>query len=486
MLLDEPTNHLDLETMIWLENWIRQSDAAVMLVSHERKFMDALATRVFEIHEGRFSIYKGNYTEYLRLREERWGQWAREYENQQQEIAQLQRFIDRFRYNASKAALVQSRVKALERIERIPPPPRATPSIHFRFPSPDRGNKEVIQTRGLRKSFGSNHVLEGIDFDLYRGEKVALVGLNGAGKTTLLKILAGNLAADGGEIQQGVTVKPAYFAQYDYDGVTEGNSVWSEMSSVTPPGLQAEARRLLGGFFFIGDDVDKPVAVLSGGEKTRLRLAKMLFSGANLLLLDEPTNHLDIASRATLERAMRDYEGTVLFVSHDRAFIDAVATRVVEIKDGALRSFPGNYSDYCHALLTLGETSPLVEFGANGGGGRRARPTVERKEANGKSRERGRGEKPKPKNEERQAQRAEFKQASREKKRVQKLVEELEREIARVERRIGEIDAELAQPAVYRDHTRVAPLAREKEKIEVERAAYMQQWEVQAAKLEKL
>ncbi len=485
LLLDEPTNHLDLETMIWLENWIRESDASVLLVSHERKFMDALANRVLEVHEGKLTVYRGNYTDYLKSREERWAQWQREYDNQQDEIAHLRKFIDRFRYNASKAALVQSRIRALEKIVPIPPPPKAAASIRFRFPAPDRGSKEVFAMEGVAKSFGDHRVLSGVDVGFWRGEKIALVGLNGAGKTTLLKMLGGVEQPSDGTVRAGVKTRAEYFAQYDHDGMSKENTVWQEIASVAPVGHLEQARALLGGFFFSGDDADKPIHVLSGGERTRVRLAKMLFSGANALLLDEPTNHLDIASRATLENAVKDYEGTVIFVSHDRAFLDAVATRVLEIKGGRVRSFPGNYTDYCHALRAMGEESPLIgetksfgmtrdSSGADGQGG------LSGKKENAKPASPA----PSKASDATQSRNPLSQESAREQTRIKKLVAQIEKQIAETEVRLKEIETELAKPEVYKDFRKSNPLVGERDKLQSNRDTYLAQWERHAATLE--
>jgi ATP-binding cassette, subfamily F, member 3 len=496
LLLDEPTNHLDLETMIWLENWIRSSDASVLLVSHERKFMDALATRVFELHEGHLTVYQGNYTGYISARAERWAQWQREYDRQQEEIAHIQKFIDRFRYNAAKAALVQSRVKQLEKIERIQPPPKPPRSIGFRFPPADRGSKEVAAIENGRKAYGDFLVLDTFDFAVWRGEKVALVGLNGAGKSTLLKILAGIETLTSGTLQRGARTRSEYFAQYDTAGLTTENTVWQEICTVAPTGHLESARELLGCFFFTGDDVNKPVGVLSGGEKTRLRLAKMLFSSANLLLLDEPTNHLDISSRQTLERSMQDYDGTAVFVSHDRAFLDAIATRVVEIKDGRVRSFPGNYTEYCLALRALGEDSPLI--GSGGGSRRGARPTRDASPgAAGPAEGEADDATPAPvapANSDvasdglsNQQRREAAKEAQRERRKLEKRVAELEQEVADLESKISAVDEQLARADLYQGNpSKWKQLLREQTDLKDRHATVLKDWEALAAQLESL
>ena len=474
LLLDEPTNHLDLETMIWLEDWIRASDAAVLMVSHERAFMDNLAERVFEIHEGQMAFYRGNYSDYLRQRAERWAQWEREYSNQQEEIAHIQSFIDRFRYKAPKAAQVQSRVKQLEKMVRISPPPREAGSIHFRFPDPDRGSKEVFAGEGLGVAYGDFEVLHDVDFAVWRGERVALVGVNGAGKSTLMKIMAGMLTPTRGEYRKGIATTVEYFAQYESEGLSMANTVWNEVNSAAAPGLAEHVRALLGGFFFKGDDVDKKIEVLSGGERTRVRLAKMLFSGANTLLLDEPTNHLDLASRRTLEDAMVNFPGTIVFVSHDRVFLEKVPTRVIEVRDGRLRSFTGNYDDYCAALASLGEESPLV--------GKTSGRTAPSRNGGGDGKKKGASAaaaaaENKNGGAEAQLSREEKKALERERRRVERAVADLEGRIAEREKRIKEIDNELMLPSVYSNPQKCAGLGGEQRTLKGELEALYAEWE---------
>ncbi|NUP89541.1 MAG: ABC-F family ATP-binding cassette domain-containing protein, partial [Candidatus Sumerlaeia bacterium] len=346
MLLDEPTNHLDLESMIWLEEWIKESRSAVLMVSHERAFMDRLCHRIFELHRGAVTVYRGNYAKYLAERDQRREIEWRAYENQQREIAQVQRFIDRFRYQASKAALVQSRIKQLEKIERLEPPPSDPRTIHFRFPPAARSAKEVLCLRGVGHAYTETPVFTGVDLTLYRGDKVALVGVNGAGKSTLIKILSGKLRPRWGSREAGANTAIDHFTQGQWDTLHPGHTVLQALASAAPLESEQNLRSCLGGFCFSGEDVDKPVRVLSGGEKTRLRLAMMLFSAANCLLLDEPTNHLDVWSRMTLEAALRRYDGTLIVVSHDRYFLDAVTDKVIEISGGDVHFYPGKYGDY--------------------------------------------------------------------------------------------------------------------------------------------
>jgi ATP-binding cassette subfamily F protein 3 len=360
LLLDEPTNHLDIESIMWLADWIKGHEGAVLMVSHERFFMDALVTKVLELDRSNLIVYRGNYTESLVKRAERREHAQRAFDNQQREIEHIQKFIDRFRYQASKAALVQSRIKQLERIERVEAPVADQGTISFTFPPAPRSAKEVLVAEGITKAYGAAVILKDVDVTIYRGEKVALVGVNGAGKTTLMRILANRDPDYSGKITYGSNVSMQYFAQYDKEDLHPDNTVRAEFLSNAPLSVSEKARSILGAFLFSGDDVEKKVAMLSGGERTRLRLAKMLCGSANLLLMDEPTNHLDIGSRLTLEEALRQYDGAVLIVSHDRYFLDNVVNRVIEIADGKATSYPGNYADYLEFKALQGTTAPAT------------------------------------------------------------------------------------------------------------------------------
>ena len=349
LLLDEPTNHLDLETMLWLEGWIRASRACVAMVSHERAFMDRLAHETLELANGEATLYHGNYTDHLAQRKERRLQQQRAYDNQQLKIREIGKFIARFRCNASKAALVQSRILQLGKIKRLKPPPPDPNTIHFEFPHAERANKEVIVLEGASKAYGERQVLKPFDLTVYRGDRIAALGLNGAGKSTLLRMLAGVEPLSSGRRIVGSKVRIEHFEQFEADSLSSDRTVVEEMLSAAPVTQSGDVRDLLGAFLFRGNDVDRPARVLSGGERTRLRLAKMLFSRANCLILDEPTNHLDLASRLTLEHALRRFSGSLVLVSHDRVFLDQVANKIVEVRDGSLRVFPGNYTDYLNA-----------------------------------------------------------------------------------------------------------------------------------------
>ncbi|MDX2177067.1 MAG: ABC-F family ATP-binding cassette domain-containing protein [Candidatus Sumerlaeia bacterium] len=462
LLLDEPTNHLDIESIEWLADWIRGHTGSVLMVSHERMFMDALVTKVVELDSGEAHLYDGNYSSSIMQREERRQMALRVWKNQQQMLAHHQKFIDRFRSKATKASAVQSRLKMIDKMDLVDEPDMGdNKTIAFRFPPAPRSGKEVLVAEGIAKSYGPLKVLDGIGLTIYRGEKVALAGHNGAGKTTFMRILAGRLAREAGEVTFGGNVDFAYFAQYDVEDLHPENTVLDEFLAAAPLEVSGMARSVLGAFLFRGEDIEKKVSVLSGGERTRLRLAKMLCGKANLLLMDEPTNHLDLGSRLTLEEALRQYDGSVLLVSHDRYFLDAVTTRVVEIEGSKLTSYPGTYSEYVDRKKAMAEAAS----GAPPAPAKALRKSAAPKPA----------EPEQPKLEKRDRDAA-IKRASREHRLAEKRIAELEDKMYDVEASINELENQIADPSNAADHRKLGALAADLEKWKAAKAKLDEAW----------
>ncbi|MBZ5619921.1 MAG: ABC-F family ATP-binding cassette domain-containing protein [Acidobacteriia bacterium] len=345
LLLDEPTNHLDLEARNWLEEYLLSYPNAFVLVSHDRYFLDVTVRKIAELWNKDLHFYTGGYTRYDLQKTERRAQLQAAYENQQDRIRQLEAFINRFRYQATKAKQVQSRIKELEKIEKIEIPPEEK-TIHFKFPQPKPSGRVVAEFKNVAKSYGDLLVFSEVDFIIERGERVALVGVNGAGKSTLIKLLAGAEPVSAGAYTLGHNAQPDYFAQDQYKELDPDARMIDDMAMVAPRANNQELRSILGCFLFSEDDVFKTIGVLSGGERNRYALARMLMMPSNFLLLDEPTNHLDMRAKDVLLTALEEYSGTVVFVSHDRYFIDKLATRVFEVESGRVHVFPGNYEDY--------------------------------------------------------------------------------------------------------------------------------------------
>jgi len=345
LLLDEPTNHLDLEARNWLEEYLGGYPNAFVLISHDRYFLDVTVTKIVEIWNKRIHSYPGNYEHYLEQKTQRQEQMEAAYRTQRERIEQLEVFINRFRYQATKAKQVQSRIKELERMERIELPEEEK-TIHFSFPQPKSSGRIVAEFSGVAKSYGDKEVFRDVSFMIERGDRIALVGVNGAGKSTLIKLLAGEEPLSGGEYKHGHNVQADYFAQDQYKALNPDKRLLDDIGDLSPRSTQTELRGLLGCFLFSADEVFKRIGVLSGGERNRYALLKMLLEPANFLLLDEPTNHLDMRAKDILLEALSKYIGTVVFVSHDRYFIDKLATRVFEVGEGRVEVYPGNYEDY--------------------------------------------------------------------------------------------------------------------------------------------
>ena len=354
LLLDEPTNYLDIESILWLEEFLRSYPGSVVMTSHDRDVMNRVVKKIIEIDGGQVRSYTGNYDFYEQMRAQEAVRREAEYERQQAMLAKEIRFIERFRAQAAKAAQVQSRVKKLDKIDRLEPPRRLI-EREFEFKKPARAGDDVVKVSGLRKAYGDRVVHGGLSLLVRRGERWAVMGENGAGKTTLLKMVAGVLTPDSGEVTVGASVTMGYFAQHQMEQLDATSTVIGELQAHAPTTGLGVLRNLAGAFGFQGDDVEKPVRVLSGGERARLVLAKLLFDAPNLLVLDEPTNHLDIATKRALMKALSAYQGTLLFVSHDRAFLRSVATRVLELTAAGPHVYNGSYNEY---VSTTGREAP--------------------------------------------------------------------------------------------------------------------------------
>ncbi|QUC02211.1 MAG: ATP-binding cassette domain-containing protein [Coriobacteriaceae bacterium] len=347
LLLDEPTNHLDLESVQWFEKFLTSYKGAVLIVSHDRAFMDACVSHVAAIENRCITTYVGNYKSYLKQREDNLEQMRAKRAAQEREIAHMQVFVDKFRYKPKKAAQAQERMKRIEQIKKeLVILPEGTKHVHFKFPDPPRTGDEVVSLKEVSKSFGDNHVYKDVNLSFYRGDHVALVGPNGAGKSTMIKLICGIFKPDTGTITLGQNVTRAYYAQHQLEELHSGNTVMQEIDSAAPGWTSSQERKLLGAFLFHGDDVDKRVSVLSGGEKARLALAKMLVEPAPLLLFDEPTNHLDIDSVDILEDALKDFPGTIILISHDEHLVRTIANKVVDIRDHKVTLYDGDYEYY--------------------------------------------------------------------------------------------------------------------------------------------
>ncbi|MDI9388790.1 MAG: ABC-F family ATP-binding cassette domain-containing protein [Synergistota bacterium] len=343
LLLDEPTNHLDTESMEWLESWLTAFSGTVVAVSHDRRFLDSICTSIAELSLGELSLYRGGFSDYVAEKERRLEELRRSQRLQKEEIARMEEFVERFRYKASKAASVQSRIKRLEKMELVEIE-EETKRVRFHFPPCARSGLDVLVLEGVGKSYGEKTVFSDVNLSIQRGDKIALVGVNGAGKSTLSRIIGGVEEPTSGIVRRGHNVKTAFFSQESSQNLDYTRSVWESTSSINPDWSERDRRSLLGAFLFGGDSIEKQVSVLSGGEKSRLALLRLLLADANLLVLDEPTNHLDMKTKDLFQRALLEFDGTLVIVSHDRFFLDNLVSRVVEIVDGGAILYPGNYS----------------------------------------------------------------------------------------------------------------------------------------------
>ncbi len=452
LLLDEPTNHLDLDSQLWLEGYLREYNGSLVMISHDRAFLDVLIDRTFAFHAGRVEEYAGNYSFFLRESVARREQLERAYKNQQKEIQQAENYINRFRAKARRASQAQSRLKQLEKLERIELEPEDDAGIKFRFPPPKRSGQVVALLEGVEKSYGDLTVFKDFDFEIQRGDRLAIVGVNGAGKSTFSRLIAGMEPLTTGTRKAGHNVELSYFAQDHADALDPGLTVLETVEHAAPGGAEINLRTLLGCFLFRGDDAFKPVSVLSGGERSRLALARMLLQPSNFLILDEPTNHLDMKSQEVLQRALTDFEGTYMIVSHNRGFLDPITNKVLEFRsDGRPpQLYLGNVSDY----LEKKARDEALEAGASSAAPPTASPRAGATAASTPGGNRSRKEQRRIEGQLRQ-------QKSQKLKPLQERLEEVETTIAALEKRRGELAALMSDPDFCKDANKLKEAGQE-------------------------
>ncbi|HEX9973843.1 MAG TPA: ATP-binding cassette domain-containing protein [bacterium] len=461
LLLDEPSNHLDLPSLEWLEQYLLKFDGSMVIVSHDRFFIDRLAQEIFELDRGKLEHYPGNYHFYERKKQEQEELLLKKYEAIQIERERQEKFINRFRYKATKAVQVQSRIKMLEKMEQVELPPQKH-KLNFKLSVPAPSYKDVVKIEKLSFQYDHDWVLENVDLNIYRGEKIALVGVNGAGKTTLTKLIAGQISPQLGIAQIGQRTTFGYYAQHQIDTLDLNNTVYDEIASSVSMNYLPRIRDILGVFQIRGDDVFKRIRVLSGGEKARVSLAKILLSPVNFLMMDEPTNHLDMASKEALEEALSEYDGTLLIISHDRYFLDKLVHRVIEVKDHALYQYEGNYSNYLEKRQAQQEAIEM------------SKAENQPESASKKSKEQKRLE-------------AEARQSvSKDRKRLTKEIEEIERQIEKLENRKAEIELLMAKPETYQNSNLAASLPYEYARVKDDLQKCYEHWETAHVALDEL
>jgi ATP-binding cassette subfamily F protein 3 len=472
LLLDEPTNHLDLDARNWLEGYLGEYPYAVMLVSHDRFFLDAIVTRITDLNLRKLTDYVGNYSRYVAERDamlERLRQAKRE---QDEEVARVKQFIDRFRYQATKAAQVQSRIKLLEKVVPIEVPPERK-RIHFTFPPCAKSGRTVLELKHARKAYGDITVFRDVSLHIERGDRIALVGPNGAGKSTLMRMLSGEEAPDKGTRTAGHQVVMEYFAQDEATRLNPALTVYETLEAGSPNDMVPAIRNILGGFLFSGDDIYKKVAVLSGGERTRLAVARMLLRPSNTLLLDEPTNHLDLDSKDVLLEALEDYGGTLILVSHDRYFVEKLATKIIEIGHGEAIVYPGAYTEFLWHKEKASDSS-LQPPGALAAIASTALEPASKSQA---ARPKAEARRPEPGRDERKRVAAEIRKKQRVVQTLQARIADLESRIAERESQVKEIEAAMSAPGFYENHETSKPLIDRHQALMWEVGDLMAQWE---------
>jgi ATP-binding cassette subfamily F protein 3 len=459
LLLDEPTNHLDLDARNWLEQYLIAYPHSVILVSHDRYFLDTVVTHIADLTLRKITEYHTNYTKYLEARDAAMERLREAKRRQDEEIQRVEEFINRFRYQATKAAQVQSRIKMLEKVERLEVPPERK-RIHFQFPAAPKSGRMVLELKGARKAYGPKLVLDRVDLHIERGDRIALVGPNGAGKSTLMRLLSGEEAPDHGTRTEGHQVVMQYFAQDEATRLDPTLTVYETLSAGSPHTMVPMIRNILGGFLFSGDDVYKKAGVLSGGERTRLAVARMLLRPSNTLLLDEPTNHLDIDSKEVLLDALVDYGGTLIFVSHDRYFVEKLATKIIDVGDGKATPYPGTYEAFLWSKNTNATATPQTA---------RVEKKVEAKKVVVKQ---------EPSYDDRKRESAEKKKRERALRALRDRVIDIEMRIADREKAIKDVEEKMSAPDFYSNHEKSKPVLAQHQELMWEVGELLSQWEM--------
>ncbi len=456
LLLDEPTNHLDIDAIQWLESFLKTYRGSVLLVSHDRSFLDNLTTRTLEINNGKIYDFKVPYSQYLVLSRERIAQQQAVYSNQQKQIKEIEDFIERFRYKATKARQVQSRIRQLEKMERAEVDQRDEAAVHFRFPPVPRSGKVVVEGKNVSKSYGRKEVLQALDFQIIRGDKIVFTGRNGEGKTTLAKIIAGELDYEG-EIRYGHNVKIAYYAQDQWEMLDPSKTVFETVDDIAVGDIRTRLKSILGAFLFQGDDINKRISVLSGGEKARLSLARLLLSPSNLLILDEPTNHLDMVTKDILKSALLQYEGTLILVSHDRDFLQGLSEHFFEFNNHKLKEFRGTLDEYLSKRNPEQQNQPVANRGSKPG---------------------------KPETKQQKQEWQQRKEKERRLRKLRKSLEETETHIEKAEKELATINNKLSRPDEYAEEMKGGSLYKKHAEIQRQLDTLYAQWEELQQQLE--